>query len=145
MGAMAFGVPWGSGFVRFVHGFSEVGFVSVEISSGADDFPVTSGSGKVARGHALPFPCFRDRAQTRVRETRAFGPNPGVKNSDYDVVRVVGVGPEAKVVGEAQEVVGASGVELARQVGNNGEDGRVISKRGDLGGGERGGEAMDRA
>lgn len=36
-------------------------------------------------------------------------------------------------------------MELARHVGNNGEDGGVISKRGGLGGGERGGEAMDRA
>lgn len=143
MGPVAFGVSRRLRLCRLVHQPSDVGFVAVEIGASADNLAVAGGGREVRGGDARALPSGGDRADTQVREAGALGPDPGVKDADNDVVSVVGVGPEAEGVGEAQEVGGVSGVELTWLVGRDGEYGRVAEELCGLRGSEGGGEAVD--
>lgn len=110
---------------------------------GADDFTVTRRGREVRAGVALAFPTGGNRRESLIGEAPAVGPDPGVQNSDDDVIGVIGVRPEAEGVRETEEVGGASGVDVADSVGEDGEDGGEAAEGGGLGGGEAGGEAVD--
>lgn len=76
-----------------------------------------------------------------VGEALELRPYSGVEDPYDDVVGVVGVGPEAEGVGEAEEARGVGGVGVADLVGVEGEDGGVAAEVGGLGWGEADGEA----
>lgn len=69
-------------------------------------------------------------------------PDAGIKDSDDDIRAIVGFGPEASLVAEAEELRGARGVELAAPILEDSEDGRVVAYGGYLLGREKGGEAV---
>lgn len=68
------------------------------------------------------------RIVSGIVEAGTLRPNSGVEDSNDDVGGVVGVGPEAVGVGEAEEVGGTGGVEVADLVGDDGEDGGVAEE-----------------
>lgn len=69
-------------------------------------------------------------------------PDAGIKDPDDDVRAIVGFGPEASLVAEAEELRRARGVEVAATVFEDSEDGRVGAYGGYLLGREKGGEAV---
>ena len=79
---------------------------------GADDFVVAEGGREVGWGLAGAFPWGGggDWGEVFVGEALELRPDSGVEDADYYVVGVVGVGPEAKGVGEAEEARGVGGV-----------------------------------
>lgn len=76
-----------------------------------------------------------------IGEARKFRPDPGVEDSDDDVIGVSGGWPEAGGVSKAEEVGGVGGVRVPDLVRFDGEDGGVAAEVGGLGGCETGGEA----
>lgn len=76
-----------------------------------------------------------------IGEAPDIGPNAGVENADDDVGGVIGVGPQPIGIGEAQEVGGASGMEVPGLVWDHGEDGGVAEELSGVDVGEVGGEA----
>lgn len=60
-------------------------------------------------------------------------PDSGIENADDHVFSVIGVAPETRVIGEAEEGRGVSGVDLTRLIWYNGDDGGVATESGGLG------------
>lgn len=102
--------------------------------SRSDDFAVAVLGGEPHSGLANTFPASGDRAQVQIGEAPAFGPNSGIKHSNNNVGAIVGFGPETPLVAEAQELRGASGVQMPAAILKSGEDRRVFEGGGGLGG-----------
>ena len=90
---MAFGVSRRLGFNEFIDGFLAISLVAFVERSCADDFLAARGSGEVATRFASAFPGGRDGGEAVIREAPELRPDPGVEDSDDDVIGVVGVGP----------------------------------------------------
>ncbi|KAI6690834.1 hypothetical protein NL676_027662 [Syzygium grande] len=81
------------------------------------------------------------RTEARIGEASALGPNPGIENPNYDVVRIIEIRPEAGALDEAEEVRGPGAVEVADAVWDDGEDPGGTAEGLGLRGREAGGEA----
>lgn len=82
------------------------------------------------------------RIVSGIVEAGALRPNSGVEDANDDVGGVVGVGPEAVGVGEAEEVGGTGDMEVADLVGGDVEDGGVAEELSDVGRAYAGGEGV---
>ena len=93
----------------------------------------------------MAFPFGGYGSEVFVVEALVVGSNAGVDDGDDEVGAKVGLFEEAGVAGgfEAEELRGASGVEVAASVGEEGEDVGVGAEGGGLGWRERGGEAVE--
>ncbi|TKY67672.1 hypothetical protein E2542_SST10567 [Spatholobus suberectus] len=147
VGAVAVGVARGSEFDGVVDRVERAGarahLVAFGEESCADEFAVAVSGRESFSGLAGPFPAAGDGAEVRVGEAAALGPDAGVEDSDDDVGAVVGFGPEAALVAEAEELRGASGVELAAAVFEDGQHGGVPAYGRDLLAREHRGEAAE--
>ena len=119
------------------HGAAEGGggVVAFGEGPGADELVVAERGREAGGGLAGAFPAGRDGVEVEVGEGAALGPNAGVKDADDDVGAVVGVGPEADLITETEELGRASSVEVAAAVFEDGEDGGVGGEGGGAGGG----------
>ena len=95
----------------------------------------------------MAFPFGGYGSEVFVVEALVVGSNAGVDDGDDEVGAKVGLFEEAGVAGgfEAEELRGASGVEVAASVGEEREDVGVGAEGGGLGWRERGGEAVEDA
>lgn len=147
MGAVAIGVARGSEFDGVVDRIERTRtrtcLVAFGEESGADELAVAVFGGESDAGFARAFPAAGNGAEVQIGEAAAFRPDAGVEDSDDDVGAVVGFGPEAALVAEAEELRGARGVELAAAVFEDGEDGRVLAYGRDLVACEHCGEAAE--
>ena len=93
----------------------------------------------------MAFPFGGYGSEVFVVEALVVGSNAGVDDGDDEVGAKVGLFEEAGVAGgfEAEELRGASGVEVAASVGEEREDVGVGAEGGGLGWRERGGEAVE--
>ncbi|KAG2397986.1 uncharacterized protein HKW66_Vig0137780 [Vigna angularis] len=122
---------------------SRASFVTLGEESGTDELTVAVFGREPGAGFARAFPATGNWAEVQIRKAAVLRPDAGIKDSDDDIRAIVGFGPEASLVAEAEELRGACGVELAATVFEDSEDGRVVAYGGYLLGREKGGEAVE--
>ncbi|KAH0462884.1 hypothetical protein IEQ34_008078 [Dendrobium chrysotoxum] len=145
---MAIGIPWRSELNSVVYPANTTsgesgGIMAAREESSANELAVTDRAGEILSSLAGAAPSGGDGANIAVREGSALGPNTGVEDADDDFGTVVGIGPKALPVSQAQELGRSSGVDITEAVLKHSEDGRVIGERGSAFGSEEGGEAME--
>lgn len=83
----------------------------------------------------------RNGGESFIGEARSLRPDASIQNSDDDVIGVVGVGPQAESISEAQKLGGPGGVEVANCVGDDGDYAWNAAEDIGLSGGKTGGES----
>uniref|UniRef100_A0A7C9EAV7 Uncharacterized protein n=1 Tax=Opuntia streptacantha TaxID=393608 RepID=A0A7C9EAV7_OPUST len=139
MCSMPFSISRRFGLFRLVY-WPMLRFIPLVEDTSSNDFPITRGCRKMGSYLASSAPRGGDGIVIRIVEAGDLRPNSGVEDADDDVGGVVGVGPEAVGVGEAEEVGGTGGVEAAGLVGDDGEDGGMVEELGGVFRGKLGGE-----
>lgn len=140
VGPMPFSISRRFRLFRLVY-WPVLGFVPLVEGTSSDDLAITGRRREMGAHLAGAPPSGRNGIISVIGEAPDIGPNAGVENADDDVGGVIGVGPQPIGIGEAQEVGGASGMEVPGLVWDHGEDGGVAEELSGVDVGEVGGEA----
>jgi len=116
--------------------------VTLGEESSTDELAVAVFGRESDAGFARAFPATGNGAEVQIRKTAVLRPDAGIKDSNDDIGAIVGFGPEASLISEAEELRGACGVELAATVFEDSKDGGMLAYGSYLLGREKGGEAM---